>query len=61
MAAKVPAKSLNQLILMQEDLKRLERGEPTRTGMTRDQLLEFTNTPWQGLPTKVKQPKKAKR
>ena len=57
----MPAKSLSQLILMQEDLKRLERGEETRTGMTREQLEDFTKTPWQGLPNKTADLKKKRK
>jgi hypothetical protein len=50
----VPATSLKQLIFMQEELKRLKAGEKTRTDLTEEQLQEYVNTAWQGLPTKAK-------
>ena len=48
-----------QHAMMVEDLRRLEADEPTRTGMTREQLEEFVATPVQHLPDRVK-PKKRK-
>jgi len=42
-----------------EDLRRLDAGEPTRTGMSREQLEELANTPEvHKLPARAKPAKK---
>jgi len=48
-----------QHALAVDDLRRLDAGEPTRTGMTREHLQELVNTPdVHALPARATAPKK---
>jgi hypothetical protein len=50
----MPARSQAQQEMMGADLARLRKGQPTRTGMSEQQLKDFASTPRKGLPKKVK-------
>ncbi len=55
----MPAISQAQHRMAVEDLRRLDAGEPTRTGMSREQLEELANTPEvHKLPARAKPAKK---
>ncbi len=56
----MPAISQAQHALAVEDLRRLDAGEPTRTGMSREHLEELANTPHgHELPARAERPKPA--
>lgn len=50
----MPSVSKAQHAMAVEDLRRLDAGEATRTGMSREQLQEYCDTPTQDLPERVK-------
>ena len=55
----MPAVSQAQHRMAVEDLRRLDAGEPTRTGMRREDLEELANTPnVHELPERAPQPPK---
>jgi hypothetical protein len=54
----MPAVSQAQHALAVEDLRRLDAGEETRTGMSREHLEELANTPdVHALPERAAKPK----
>ena len=58
---KIPAKSKAQARFMFAEMGRKKKGKKTETGMSEDQLKDFTKTKQKGLPEKIKKTKKGKK
>lgn len=54
----MPAISQAQHAMAVEDLRRLDAGEPTRTGMSREALEELCDCDPAALPERAQKPKK---